>query len=82
MSLGSPAEIVPLKRLRERRQRLDRIAAASVTIVTPAPTDVGSVRSDKKPNDDPGLSPGASATVHATTPDGGCAISPQSSSSH
>lgn len=82
MSLGSPAEIVPFKRFLKRRQRLDRIAAASVTIVTPAPTDGGSARSHKKSNDDSGVAPGASATVHATTPDAGCATSPQSSSSH
>src|SRR4030095_14259490 len=52
MSLGSPAEIVTFKCFRERRQRLHLVPAASVTIVTPAPTVVGSARSDKKPNDD------------------------------
>jgi hypothetical protein len=82
MSLGSPADIVPFKRFLERRQRLDRIAAASFTIATPAPTDGGTARGDQKANDDSGVSPGASATVHATTPDGGCATLPQSSSSH
>ena len=82
MSLGSPAEIVPFKRFLERRQRLDRIAATSVTIVTPVPTDVGSARGDKKSNHDSRVARGASATVYATTPDDGCATSPQSSSSH
>ena len=82
MSLGSPADIVPFKRFLERRQRLDRIAAASVTIVTPVPTGAGTARANEKSNKDAGMSPSASATVHATTPDGGCATSPQSSSSH
>jgi hypothetical protein len=41
MSLGSPAEIIPFTRFLKCRQRRNRLAVASDTVVTPASTELG-----------------------------------------
>ena len=41
MSLDSPGEIIPFTRFLDYRERLHRIAAANVTVVMPASTELG-----------------------------------------
>ena len=41
MSLDSPGEVIPFTRFLECRERLHRIAAAKVTVVMPASTELG-----------------------------------------
>jgi hypothetical protein len=64
MSLGSPAEIIPFTRALTCRQRLQRIAVMTGTVVTPRSTDVSIRPSDTKMNPSDSFNAAIGSSTH------------------